>query len=141
MKAVSRRATARPLSPVRPMPTTAVPPILTTLVGCLAEAVPRRAGTTLIELLLGGSETLDSSHYPAKLLDGALTEADAHLGLANRLAAPFARRVFLAYEISGRKGAKYRVTGRPVPAEHRGVSHERIEGNCLTRTDVDCAAR
>ena len=29
-------------------------------------------------------------------LPAALTEADAHLGLANRLAAPFARRVFLA---------------------------------------------
>jgi UDP-N-acetylglucosamine--N-acetylmuramyl-(pentapeptide) pyrophosphoryl-undecaprenol N-acetylglucosamine transferase len=52
----------------------------------------------------------------------ALTEADAHLGLANRLAVPFAQRVFLAYEIPGRDGAKYRVTGRPVPAEHRGVS-------------------
>ena len=32
-----------------------------------------------------------------------LTEADAHLGLANRLAAPFARRVFLAYAIPGRE--------------------------------------
>jgi UDP-N-acetylglucosamine--N-acetylmuramyl-(pentapeptide) pyrophosphoryl-undecaprenol N-acetylglucosamine transferase len=57
-------------------------------------------------------------------IPAALTEADAHLGLANRLAAPFARRVFLAYAIPGRDGAKYRVTGRPVPAEHRGVSRE-----------------
>ncbi len=55
-------------------------------------------------------------------LPAALTEADAHLGLANRLAAPFARRVFLAYGIPGRDGSKYRVTGRPVPADHRGVS-------------------
>ncbi len=54
----------------------------------------------------------------------ALTEADAHLGLANRLAAPFARRVFLAYAIDGRDGAKYRVTGRPVPTAHGGVSQE-----------------
>jgi UDP-N-acetylglucosamine--N-acetylmuramyl-(pentapeptide) pyrophosphoryl-undecaprenol N-acetylglucosamine transferase len=45
----------------------------------------------------------------------ALTEADAHLGLANRLAAPFAKRVFLAYPVEGRSGAKYRVVGRPVP--------------------------
>lgn len=58
----------------------------------------------------------------------ALTEADAHLGLANRLAAPFARRVFLAYEIPGRDGAKYRVTGRPVPDEHRGVSQAEGRG-------------
>lgn len=57
-------------------------------------------------------------------LPTALTEADAHLGLANRLAAPFARRVFLAYDIPGRNGAKYRVTGRPVPADHRGVSKD-----------------
>ena len=48
----------------------------------------------------------------------ALTEADAHLGLANRLAAPFARRVFLSYSIAGRDGAKYVVTGRPIPSAH-----------------------
>jgi UDP-N-acetylglucosamine--N-acetylmuramyl-(pentapeptide) pyrophosphoryl-undecaprenol N-acetylglucosamine transferase len=53
----------------------------------------------------------------------ALTEADAHLGLANRLAAPFARRVFLAYPIEGRTGPKYRVVGRPVPRVER-VSRE-----------------
>ena len=46
----------------------------------------------------------------------ALLEADAHLGLANRLAAPFAQRVFLAAPISGHDGSKFRVTGRPVPA-------------------------
>ncbi len=45
-----------------------------------------------------------------------LMEADAHLGLANRLAAPFASRVFLAYPIAGRDGEKYRVVGRPIPA-------------------------
>ncbi len=55
-------------------------------------------------------------------IPAALTEADAHLGLANRLAAPFARRVFLAYEIAGRKPPKYRVTGRPVPVAHRGAT-------------------
>ena len=48
----------------------------------------------------------------------ALTEADAHLGLANRLSAPFARKVFLSYSISGRVGTKYVVTGRPIPAAH-----------------------
>jgi UDP-N-acetylglucosamine--N-acetylmuramyl-(pentapeptide) pyrophosphoryl-undecaprenol N-acetylglucosamine transferase len=45
----------------------------------------------------------------------ALLEADAHLGLANRLAAPFAERVFLAAPISGHDSSKFRVTGRPVP--------------------------
>jgi UDP-N-acetylglucosamine--N-acetylmuramyl-(pentapeptide) pyrophosphoryl-undecaprenol N-acetylglucosamine transferase len=51
----------------------------------------------------------------------ALTEADARLGLANRLAAPFARRVFLAYDIPGRRGSKCRVVGRPIPARSRPV--------------------
>jgi len=57
-------------------------------------------------------------------IPAALTEADAHLGLANRLAEPFARRVFLAYEIEGRNGPKYRVVGRPVPAAHMGATRE-----------------
>src|SRR2546423_4347516 len=42
-------------------------------------------------------------------IPATLAEADAHLGLANRLAAPFARRVFLAYPIPWRDEAKYRV--------------------------------
>jgi UDP-N-acetylglucosamine--N-acetylmuramyl-(pentapeptide) pyrophosphoryl-undecaprenol N-acetylglucosamine transferase len=44
-----------------------------------------------------------------------LTEADSHLGLANRMLARWARRVCLAFPIPGREGAKYPVTGRPVP--------------------------
>ncbi|MCS7006571.1 MAG: UDP-N-acetylglucosamine--N-acetylmuramyl-(pentapeptide) pyrophosphoryl-undecaprenol N-acetylglucosamine transferase [Gaiellaceae bacterium] len=51
----------------------------------------------------------------------ALTEADARLGLANRLAAPFARRVFLAYAIDSRHGPKYEVVGRAIPRAHLGV--------------------
>ena len=77
-------------------------------------------------VLGGGGYVAGPMVYAAwrEKLPAALTEADAHLGLANRLAAPFARRVFLAYGIPGRNGAKYRVTGRPVPAEHRGVSKQ-----------------
>jgi UDP-N-acetylglucosamine--N-acetylmuramyl-(pentapeptide) pyrophosphoryl-undecaprenol N-acetylglucosamine transferase len=59
-------------------------------------------------------------------IPAVLTEADAHLGLANRLAAPLARRVFLAYEIEGRSNGRYRVVGRPIPAAHKGAS--RAEG-------------
>jgi UDP-N-acetylglucosamine--N-acetylmuramyl-(pentapeptide) pyrophosphoryl-undecaprenol N-acetylglucosamine transferase len=44
-----------------------------------------------------------------------LTEADSHLGLANRLLARRARRVCLAFPIPGRDGGPYVVTGRPVP--------------------------
>jgi UDP-N-acetylglucosamine--N-acetylmuramyl-(pentapeptide) pyrophosphoryl-undecaprenol N-acetylglucosamine transferase len=54
-------------------------------------------------------------------LPAALMEADAHLGLANRLAAPLAARVFLAFPIPGRTGSKYRVTGRPIPAGSRAT--------------------
>lgn len=45
-----------------------------------------------------------------------LMEADSHLGLTNRLLAPFARRVCLAFPIEGRNGARYRLAGRPIPA-------------------------
>ncbi|MGZ5375716.1 MAG: undecaprenyldiphospho-muramoylpentapeptide beta-N-acetylglucosaminyltransferase [Solirubrobacterales bacterium] len=44
-----------------------------------------------------------------------LTEADSHLGLANRMLAARARRVCLAFPIPGREGDPYLVTGRPVP--------------------------
>ena len=45
-----------------------------------------------------------------------LAEADSHLGLTNRLLAPFARSVCLAFPIAGRSGRRYHVTGRPVPS-------------------------
>jgi UDP-N-acetylglucosamine--N-acetylmuramyl-(pentapeptide) pyrophosphoryl-undecaprenol N-acetylglucosamine transferase len=57
-------------------------------------------------------------------IPAALTEADAHLGLANWLAAPFAERVFLAYPVPGRNGSKYRVVGRPIPARSRPVPRD-----------------
>jgi UDP-N-acetylglucosamine--N-acetylmuramyl-(pentapeptide) pyrophosphoryl-undecaprenol N-acetylglucosamine transferase len=57
-------------------------------------------------------------------IPAALTEADSHLGLANRLAAPYARRVFLAFPIDGLRQPKYRVTGRPIPLRSRPGSRE-----------------
>src|SRR5437764_3972290 len=42
-------------------------------------------------------------------IPAALTESDAYLGLANRLAARFARRIYLAYDLPDRRGAKFRV--------------------------------
>jgi UDP-N-acetylglucosamine--N-acetylmuramyl-(pentapeptide) pyrophosphoryl-undecaprenol N-acetylglucosamine transferase len=44
-----------------------------------------------------------------------LTEADSHPGLTNRLLAPFARRVCLSFQIDGRTGSRYLLTGRPIP--------------------------
>ena len=75
------------------------------------------------DVVLGGGGYVAGPMVLAARLRGipaALTEADAHLGLANRFAAPFARRVLLAYEIEGRAGGKYRVVGRPIPTAHLG---------------------
>jgi UDP-N-acetylglucosamine--N-acetylmuramyl-(pentapeptide) pyrophosphoryl-undecaprenol N-acetylglucosamine transferase len=57
-----------------------------------------------------------------------LTEADSHLGISNRLLAPFAARVCLAFPILGREGERYLVTGRPVPAPatDRAAARERF---------------
>ena len=68
-----------------------------------------------------------------------LTEADSHLGLANRILARRARRVCLAFPIAGRGGERYVLTGRPVPAAvleaDRGRARERFgipaEERCL----------
>jgi UDP-N-acetylglucosamine--N-acetylmuramyl-(pentapeptide) pyrophosphoryl-undecaprenol N-acetylglucosamine transferase len=59
-----------------------------------------------------------------------LTEADSHLGLANRMLAGRARRVCLAFPIEGRTGERYLVTGRPVPepvlSADRGAARARF---------------
>jgi UDP-N-acetylglucosamine--N-acetylmuramyl-(pentapeptide) pyrophosphoryl-undecaprenol N-acetylglucosamine transferase len=49
----------------------------------------------------------------ASRIPTALLEVDAHMGIANRLAAPLVRRVYLAFPIH-REDARYVVTGRPV---------------------------
>jgi UDP-N-acetylglucosamine--N-acetylmuramyl-(pentapeptide) pyrophosphoryl-undecaprenol N-acetylglucosamine transferase len=76
------------------------------------------------DVVLGGGGYVAGPMVLAARLRGipaGLTEADAQLGLANRLSAPFARRVFLAYGIPGRDGRKYRVVGRPIPSAHLGA--------------------
>jgi UDP-N-acetylglucosamine--N-acetylmuramyl-(pentapeptide) pyrophosphoryl-undecaprenol N-acetylglucosamine transferase len=74
-------------------------------------------------VLGGGGYVAGPMVYAAarRRIPTALMEADAHLGLANRLAAPFARRIFLSFPIDGRDDAKYRVTGRPIPARSRAL--------------------
>ena len=54
-----------------------------------------------------------------------LSEADSHLGLTNRMLARFARRVCLAFPIAGREGARYRLTGRPIPSVQIGRAEAR----------------
>ena len=69
-------------------------------------------------------------------IPSALSEADAHLGLANRLAAPLAERVFLALPL-GLHGEKYRAVGRPIPAASRPVEREKAR----TRLGLTADAR
>jgi UDP-N-acetylglucosamine--N-acetylmuramyl-(pentapeptide) pyrophosphoryl-undecaprenol N-acetylglucosamine transferase len=101
----------------------------------LARAVraPRACRRILAErkpdvVLGGGGYVAGPMVYAASRrgIPAALMEADAHLGFANRLGAPFAERIFLAFPIEGREGPKYRVTGRPIPARNRAPS--RAEG-------------
>ena len=66
-----------------------------------------------------------------------LTEADRHLGLANRLLARRARRVCLAFEVPGLEGERFVVTGRPVPADILGADR----GAARDRFGIDPAAR
>jgi UDP-N-acetylglucosamine--N-acetylmuramyl-(pentapeptide) pyrophosphoryl-undecaprenol N-acetylglucosamine transferase len=60
-----------------------------------------------------------------------LTEADSHLGITNRLLAPLAARVCLAFPVAGRDGARYLLTGRPLPSStggaDRAAARERFE--------------
>ena len=57
-------------------------------------------------------------------IPAALLEADAHLGLANRLAAPLVRLVLLAFPVPGREPPRYRVIGRPVDPAFVTTSRE-----------------
>jgi len=71
------------------------------------------------DVVLGGGGYVAGPMALAARLRGVpslLLEADAHLGVANRLAAPWARRVLLAFPVEGREGPRYRVVGRPIPA-------------------------
>jgi UDP-N-acetylglucosamine--N-acetylmuramyl-(pentapeptide) pyrophosphoryl-undecaprenol N-acetylglucosamine transferase len=89
------------------------------------EAIVAVAGTLRVlrrrsaDVVLGGGGFVAGPGGLAALLAGkplVLTEADSHLGLANRMLAARARRVCLSFPIEGREGERYLLTGRPVPA-------------------------
>jgi UDP-N-acetylglucosamine--N-acetylmuramyl-(pentapeptide) pyrophosphoryl-undecaprenol N-acetylglucosamine transferase len=70
------------------------------------------------DVVLGGGGYVAGTAGIAAVLSGVplvLTEADSHLGLANRVLAGRARRVCLSFPVAGREGGRYLVTGRPVP--------------------------
>lgn len=98
-------------------------------VGTARRALRRRRA----DAVMGGGGFVAGPAGVAAVLTGTplvLTEADSHLGLANRLLAGRARRVCLAFPIAGREGGRYSVTGRPVPAAvlaaERGPARERF---------------
>jgi UDP-N-acetylglucosamine--N-acetylmuramyl-(pentapeptide) pyrophosphoryl-undecaprenol N-acetylglucosamine transferase len=107
-------------------------------VGTARRAIRRRGAG----VVLGGGGFVAGPAGLAAVLSRTplvLTEADSHLGLANRLLAGRARRVCLAFPIAGREGERYLVTGRPVPAAvleaDRGRARQRFgiaaEARCL----------
>ena len=85
------------------------------------KAILRRRRPDVV--LGGGGYVAGPMVYTASriAIPAALMEADAHVGLANRLAAPFAERVFLSFPVAGKGRPKYKVTGRPIPARSRAV--------------------
>jgi UDP-N-acetylglucosamine--N-acetylmuramyl-(pentapeptide) pyrophosphoryl-undecaprenol N-acetylglucosamine transferase len=94
----------------------------------LAGRAPRACARILAarrpDVVLGGGGYVSGPMVYAasrRRVPSALLEADAHLGLANRLVVPFARRVFLSFPIPDREGPKYRVTGRPIPTRSRAL--------------------
>lgn len=53
-----------------------------------------------------------------------IIELDSHMGLANRVLAPFARRVCLSFAIPGREGRRYLLAGRPLGSKLLGATPE-----------------
>jgi UDP-N-acetylglucosamine--N-acetylmuramyl-(pentapeptide) pyrophosphoryl-undecaprenol N-acetylglucosamine transferase len=104
-----------------------------------ARKVLRRRGADVV--MGGGGYVAGPAGLAATLTRTplVLTEADSHLGLANRLLARRARRVCLAFPLPGREGEPYLVTGRPVPRAvlegDRETARERFgiaaEARCL----------
>jgi UDP-N-acetylglucosamine--N-acetylmuramyl-(pentapeptide) pyrophosphoryl-undecaprenol N-acetylglucosamine transferase len=98
----------------------------------------RRRGA---DVVLGGGGFVAGPAGLAAVLNRTpliLTEADSHLGLANRLLAGRARRVCLAFPIDGREGERYRVTGRPVPATVLGADRTEARQRFGIAPDARC---
>ena len=69
-----------------------------------------------------------------------LTEADSHMGLANRLLAARAKRVCLAFPIPGKNGDNYLVTGRPIPRAVREADRATARSRFRLSEEESCVA-
>jgi UDP-N-acetylglucosamine--N-acetylmuramyl-(pentapeptide) pyrophosphoryl-undecaprenol N-acetylglucosamine transferase len=67
-----------------------------------------------------------------------LTEADSHLGMANRLLAPAAKRVFLSFPLAGRKGSKYVLSGRALPVDTGKADRAEARARFGISDDAQC---
>jgi UDP-N-acetylglucosamine--N-acetylmuramyl-(pentapeptide) pyrophosphoryl-undecaprenol N-acetylglucosamine transferase len=106
-------------------------------VGAARRAIRRRGA----EVVMGGGGFVAGPAGLAAALGGVplvLTEADSHLGLANRLLAGRARRVCLAFPIDGRDGGRYLVTGRPVPQAVMHADREAARRRFGVAPDARC---
>src|SRR5215212_9052538 len=124
-------------------------PFETIRVEGISRSNPLKAARAVVRAgaALGAAKEILRRHQPQAVLGGGgyvagpvglaavrrriplvLTEADSHLGLANRMLSRFAARVCLAFPIDGRTGARYRVTGRPVrePVTDRAAARARF---------------
>jgi UDP-N-acetylglucosamine--N-acetylmuramyl-(pentapeptide) pyrophosphoryl-undecaprenol N-acetylglucosamine transferase len=93
------------------------------------------------DVVMGGGGYVAGPAGLAAVLTGTplvLTEADSHLGLANRLLARRARRVCLAFPVEGREGERYLVTGRPVPREVLEADREAARRRFGIAPDARC---
>jgi UDP-N-acetylglucosamine--N-acetylmuramyl-(pentapeptide) pyrophosphoryl-undecaprenol N-acetylglucosamine transferase len=116
-------AAGYPLDPIRVEGLSRTNPVAAARAAVKAAAAVRAAGRILrrrrADAVLGGGGYVAGPVGLAAValqIPLVLAEADSHLGLTNRLLAPRARRVCLAFALPGRDGSRYRVTGRPVPA-------------------------
>jgi UDP-N-acetylglucosamine--N-acetylmuramyl-(pentapeptide) pyrophosphoryl-undecaprenol N-acetylglucosamine transferase len=98
--------------------------------GLALGAASRILGDRRADAVLGGGGYVAGpvgAAAVAKRIPLVLAEADSHLGLTNRLLAPRARRVCLAFPLEGRDGDRYRVTGRPVPPRYTDRAQARAQ--------------
>ena len=98
------------------------------------------------DVVLGGGGYVSGPMVLAaarRRIPAAVMEGDAHLGLANRLAAPFARRVFLSFPIRGREGAEVprRRTADPARRRVRGTAPGHGPSSAYPRRAPRCSSR